>query len=104
MTALLVCLCLLSLMTLVCGVLVLFQRWEDRDGLDSLRRDVKTVLALQNLQRQDRQQEDEMVGQTWLPTSGDQARVEALLRKQGLTRQHARTGSDPFGSNANLAP
>ncbi len=104
MIPLLVLLCLLGLMSLVSSVLVLFQRWEDRDGLDRLQGDVNRLLGLLVRQQQVQQEQESLIGQTWTPTPGDQARVEQILSAQGSRRQHARTGSDPFGSNAKLAP
>lgn len=104
MTALLVLLCLLSLTSVVSSALVLFQRWEDRADLDRLRLAVKDTLAHLDRQAATGQEQEAMIGKTWLPTAGDQARVEQLLSRQGQTRQHARTGSDPFGSSVNLAP
>ena len=104
MTLALILLITMSLTQIVLGVLVLFQRWEDRGVLDKLQRDVRAVLAHLDRQRQQEQETEALIGRTWIQNDQDQASVETILQKQGKARAHARTGSDPFGSSAKLAP
>lgn len=104
MISLLVLLCLLSLLSVVGSVLVIFQQWEDGQHQDKLRDAVLQVLNHLNQQAIQQAEQEEMIGKTWLPTSGDQARVEQLLQKQATGRQYSRTGSDPFSLSSKLAP
>ncbi len=104
MTELLILLCLLTLANLVASCLALFQRTEDNHEQTRLQHDVRELLEYLERQRLEAQEIADQVGRTWLPTEQDQHRVEALLTKQGRTRAHARTGSDPFTHSAKLAP
>lgn len=104
MMALLILLCLLTLANLIASSLLLFQRTEDRRELDQLVLLVHAVVGALQRQKEADDEVAQSIGQTWLSTAQDQARVEQILTRQGRTRAHARTGSDPFLSNVKLAP
>lgn len=104
MTGLLVLLLTLLILTLVAQTLLLFQRWEDREALDCVQREVREMHTLLLVNEQRRSEDESLVGKTWVASNGEQARIEELMQNSARARQHARTGSDPFLRSAPLAP
>jgi len=104
MTALLAGLLACNLLALVAMLLLLFQRWEDREELTRLHRVMSQLTLLWQQQATRQAADDALIGQTWVAGSGEQKVVEELMSQAAQQRQYARRGSDPFSSNAKLAP